>query len=247
VTRGVAWILGQKRHLALGVASALLTVFTGAGCSRGGGPSPIGPSPSPSPSGTPAPPRPSGATSGVITNPQAVADIITYNQNAVAGSSFRRTNVITRWELPVPVFVDASASQTVVEQSLRYWQSLTGITFGIVGNAEPRIFVRTGTDGLGAATGRGVVDGVYADNRARSALVVIVPTLGSCNFADVACAVVYEHELGHALGMLDHTAGGGIMSGGTQASAREIALLTELYRLPHGAHVDPDGSWRVVP
>ena len=176
-----------------------------------------------------------------------MADLITYNQQAVGSSSFRRTNVITRWELPMPVYVDPSASQTVVEQSLRYWQSLTGITFVVVANAEPRVFVRTGTDGLGGAAGRSVMDGVYTDNRARSALVVIAPALGSCNFTETSCAVVYEHELGHALGMLDHTAGGGIMSGGTQASAREIAMLIELYRLPHGAHVDPDGSWRVVP
>ena len=33
---------------------------------------------------------------------------------------------------------------------------------------------------------------------------------------------------------------------GTTASQREINFLTQLYRLPHGTRIDPDGSWRVV-
>jgi hypothetical protein len=34
---------------------------------------------------------------------------------------------------------------------------------------------------------------------------------------------------------------------GTAASQREINLLVQLYKLPHGARIDPDGSWTVVP
>ena len=68
-----------------------------------------------------------------------------------------------------------------------------------------------------------------------------------CEFSQTSCAVLYEHELAHAIGLFDHVAGGGIMSGGIRASAREINMLIQLYRLPHGTHIEPDGSWRVVP
>jgi hypothetical protein len=30
------------------------------------------------------------------------------------------------------------------------------------------------------------------------------------------------------------------------ASQREINMLVQLYRLPHGTRVDPDGGWKVV-
>jgi hypothetical protein len=33
---------------------------------------------------------------------------------------------------------------------------------------------------------------------------------------------------------------------GTDASSREINMLVQLYRLPHGAHINPDGTWSVV-
>ena len=95
-------------------------------------------------------PRPDTSTTGRIENPETVADLLTYHQNAVAGSFARRAGVIARWELPVPVYVDSSASARNVEQALAYWQSVTGLTFTIVGsNTEPRILVRGGTDGVG--------------------------------------------------------------------------------------------------
>jgi hypothetical protein len=225
------------------LAAAL--VLTVGGC--GGRSTPTAPAASPSAPAGPTTPFPTGATSGRITDPQAAADIVVYNQDAVAGSSLRRRGVITRWELPVPVYADPGLSRPNVERAMEYWRSLTGITFVLKGDDEPRILVRTGTDGLGGAAGRGLVDAVYPDNRARSGLVVLRPDFGPCDFAQTSCAVVYEHELGHALGMLDHVAGGGIMSGGTQASQREIRMLVELYRLPHGAKVAPDGTWAVTP
>lgn len=33
---------------------------------------------------------------------------------------------------------------------------------------------------------------------------------------------------------------------GTTASQREINMLVQLYRLPHGTRIDADGSWWVV-
>lgn len=196
---------------------------------------------------SPSPPLPGSNVTGRIENLETVADLITYHQNAVGGSSFRRAGIIARWELPIPVYVDPSASAGNVERALAYWQSLTGLSYVILGSsAEPRILVRAGTDGLGSAGGRGLVDGTYPNNRARSGLVVIRTDLAQCDFLQTNCAVLYEHELGHTIGLFDHVAGGGIMSGGSRASSREINILVELYRLPHGARIEPDGTWRVV-
>jgi hypothetical protein len=33
---------------------------------------------------------------------------------------------------------------------------------------------------------------------------------------------------------------------GTTASQREVNMLVQLYRLPHGARIESDGSWKVV-
>jgi hypothetical protein len=74
---------------------------------------------------------------------------------------------------------------------------------------------------------------------------VIHPDLARCAFAEARCAVVFKHEVGHVLGLLDHVAGGGLMSGGVAASSRETAMLLELYRLPHGARIAADGAWQV--
>jgi hypothetical protein len=194
-----------------------------------------------------SPPRPGSDVTGRIANPETVADLIMYHQDAVGGASFRRTGLISRWELPIPVYVDPSASARNVELALAYWQSVTGLPFVILGSsAEPRIVVRAGTDGLDSAGGRGLVDGTYPNNRARSGLVVIRPELASCDFSQTSCAYLYEHELGHAIGLFGHVAGGGIMSGGQRASLREINMLVQLYRLPHGARIEPDGVWRIT-
>lgn len=194
------------------------------------------------------PPVPNSNVAGRIENLETVADLITYHQDAVAGSAFRIAGIIARWELPIPVYVDASASARNVEQALAYWKSVTGLSYVLSGaNTEPRILVRAGTDGLiGTAEGRGGVDGTYPNNRARSGLVVIRPDLVACDFSQTSCAVLYERVLGGAIGLFGQVAGGGIMSGGSRASSREINMLVELYRLPHGTHIEPDGSWRVV-
>src|SRR5262249_9287632 len=65
-------------------------------------------------SGPPAP-LPNGNVSGRVENLDTVADLITYNQAANVGLSIpvegrieRSTGIITRWELPVPLYVDPS-------------------------------------------------------------------------------------------------------------------------------------------
>jgi hypothetical protein len=48
---------------------------------------------------------PSSGLSGTIDDTQAAQDIIDWNMDAPGGASFRQLGVITRWELPVRVFL----------------------------------------------------------------------------------------------------------------------------------------------
>jgi hypothetical protein len=195
---------------------------------------PIGPSP--------PPPDPSG----FIADVQAARDIVRYNQTAAGGSSFRQMTAITRWELPVPVHVDPPVNAEAVAAALDHWAERTGITYGLVPTSdEPCVRVRAGTDGLGGATARALVDGVYANNRARTGLVVVHPDRAAC--IDFDCRFILRHELGHVLGFFDHTDWPSLMSGGSlDVTAREAAMIRELYLLPHGATVETDGRWRVI-
>ena len=70
-------------------------------------------------------PVPDPAVSGRIENLETVADLITYNQNVNVGLSIpgegviqRSAGIITRWELPIPVYVDASIGGTNVAEAL---------------------------------------------------------------------------------------------------------------------------------
>jgi predicted Zn-dependent protease len=131
---------------------------------------------------------------------------------------------------------------------LEEWQRVSGLPYVIVtSNTEPRILVRAGTDGLGTSSGRGGLDGTYSNGRARSGLVVIRPDLAQCTEASrVGCLILFLHELGHAIGFFEHVDGAGIMGSGRRPSVREVNLLMQLYRLPHGAAIQADGHWRVV-
>ena len=129
---------------------------------------------------------------------------------------------------------------------LRYWQSVTGITFTLAGaDAEPRITVRVaGPDELNVAAGSGLVYRTYANNRARLEVVKILTSFANC----VSPSALFRHELGHMIGIFGHPPGG-LMSSpsvGTTASKREIDLLVQLYRLQHGTHIESDGTWRVA-
>jgi hypothetical protein len=164
----------------------------------------------------------------------------------VEGPIQRLQDSITRWELPVPVQVDPSVKGNCVEEALTYWQSVTGLSFAFVAaGAEPRITVRAaGSDELNIAAGLGLVYRTYPNNRAQLGVVKILTSDATCT----APSALFRHELGHTLGIFGHPAGG-LMSApmvGSTASQREINFLVQLYRLPHGAQIASDGTWRVV-
>ena len=207
----------------------------------------------PTPTGSTPVPVPTGDLSGRIENLDTAADLVTYNQAANVGLSIpvegpivRAAGLITRWELPVPVYVDPSIKGTCAQEALTYWQSVTGLPFTFVtADADPRNTVRAaGSDELNIAAGLGLVYRTYPNNRARLGVVKILTIDATCT----APSVLFRHELGHTLGIFGHPPGG-LMSApmvGSTASQREINMLVQLYRLPHGARIDPDGTWKVV-
>ena len=249
--RSVPAVAEQSLLKTFGLAALAVVVLTGA-CkgekSSAGGP--VAPTPS---SGGPPVPMPTGAASGRIDNSDTAADLVTYNQAANVGLSIpvegaiqRTVGIITRWELPIPVYVDPSIIGNCVGEAMAYWQSVTGLSYVLVGaDAEARITVRSaGSDELNIAIGSGLVYRTYPNNRARLGVVRILTSNANCT----APSALFRHELGHTLGIFGHPPGGlmGAPMVGTTASQREINFLTQLYRLPHGTRIDPDGSWRVV-
>jgi len=149
----------------------------------------------------------STAQSGRIADLQAAADIVALNMEASGGGSFRRKDLICRWELPVPVYLDASLNTVDrgrVIAALDYWQAVGGLTYTIVpSNTLPRLLIRSGTDGLAPwGGGRALVDGTFSNNRTRSALVVYEPNGGTyCQASAAQCDYLFRHELGHTLGI----------------------------------------------
>jgi len=230
----------------LGLAS-LVVVVAGSACD--GSLAHTGPTPT---SQSPPAPVPTGALSGRIDNLDVAADLVTYNQAAnigfsipVEGAIERSPGIITRWELPIPVQVDPSIQGNCVQDAMDYWQSVTGLSHvWVAADAEPRITIRAaGSDELNVSAGSGLVYRTYADNRARLGVVKILTSYAMCT----APSALFRHELGHVLGIFGHPPGG-LMSSplvGMTASQREIAMLTQLYRLPHGSRIATDGAWAV--
>ena len=202
--------------------------------------------------GAPADTGPTPTTTGRIESLDVAADLITYNQAVNVGLSIpvegaieRTPGIITRWELPIPVHVDPSIQGNCVQDAMDYWRSATGLSYVLVAaDAEPRITVRAaGSDELNVSAGSGLVYRTYANNRARLGVVKILTSSAACT----APSALLRHELGHVIGIFGHPPGG-LMSSpliGITASQREIAMLTQLYRLPHGARIAPDGAWTV--
>jgi uncharacterized protein (TIGR02246 family) len=215
-------------------------------------PGPVAPaSPGAAPSSAPPPgvasdPAVSGPK-GKIENAQAVADLIAYHQDAVAGSAYRTRGVITRWDLPVRIFVDPSVKADNVQRVMAVWQLRAGISYSFLQkDSEPRILVRAGTDGLlGTALARGGVDATEPNNRAKSALVVIKPEVAFCDIGEANCFSMFGRVMGGALGLFGQVPGG-ISASAIQPSPREIDMLRTLYQLPHGAQIKADGTWAVV-
>jgi hypothetical protein len=98
----------------------------------------------------------------------------------------------------------------------------------------------------GKGGGRGRIDGVYPDNRARSGIVVFETDSGRFCLTPEWCRYLCRHEIGHALGFLDHSTEGLMRSTPDTLTERERAMTVALYSLPHDAQLQPDGRW-VVP
>ena len=232
-------------RIGAGFALGLTSVFIAAGVTSGGRLL----------AGEQAGAAPAAGQSGRIENLETVADLIKYNQDNHVGLSIpvegrieRSNGIITRWELPIPVHVDPSIHGTNVTEALDYWKSVAGLSFTLVGaDTKPRLVVRAASAReLNVATGLGLVYRTYSNNRAQLGVVKIREDFAACT---ENCAWLYRHEIGHAIGILSHVAGGVLMGSppvGTEASPREINMLVQLYRLPHGAHIEPDGAWKVV-
>lgn len=144
----------------------------------------------------------------------------------------------------------ARLDRASVIDGLDYWSSTAGITYVLLGaDAPPRLLLRPGTDGLGSAISRGLIDGTAVDNQATSGLVVVNPKYGSsCSPAQLLCREIFRHELGHALGFLDEPPSG-LMATSPNTdvlSDREIRMMVALYSLPIGARLQSDGSWNVA-
>jgi ABC-type transport system substrate-binding protein len=102
--------------------ASLAVVVLASAC---GGSSSVGPTAPTPASANPPIPVASGDASGRIENPDTAADLITYNQSVNVGFSVpvegliqRSQSSITRWELPVPVYVDPSIKGNCVEEAL---------------------------------------------------------------------------------------------------------------------------------
>jgi uncharacterized protein (TIGR02246 family) len=206
---------------------------------------PVAPATSPAPAGVD--PFSTATVTGRMPSASIAADVMAYNQDARGWSAFRTPGVITRWELPVRIYVEPAVNADNVQRAMAEWQLLAGISYSFIrADAAPRILVRAGSDGLsGTAVARGGIDGTEVNNRAKSGLVVISPDLARCDMADAKCAALFGRVMASALGVLDRVPGG-ITSGAPEPSPREINLIRALYQLPHGAMVKPDGSWAVV-
>ncbi len=118
---------------------------------------------------------------------------------------------------------------------MQAWHDLVGVTYQFIDhNTGPRIVILSNS-----SDPRAGIEDTNMDNSARLATVYITKDI-PFTFE------VYQHELGHALGALDHIPGGIMAANGPLVvHDREVRFFVELYRLPHGAHVDPDGSWTV--
>ncbi len=189
-------------------------------------------------------------------DPDVAADIIAYNQNP--GGSFNRyPGIINRFDLPIRVYVDpafARAFADCAQRAITAWQAGTGLPVTYIDqDAEPRVrwIVQPIADGHPYTR----VESVNLDNSYRS-VVVVLPTgmaprpdlPGNCPDPVLDTAT---HEFGHGQGIIQHPPWGGVMeyretwTGLRQPNAREFRMITELYKLPLGAHVNPDGSWVV--
>ena len=181
-------------------------------------------------------------------DPEVAADIIAHNQDLPYN---KHKGTITRFDLPIRVYVDPPfhTFDPCAERAVNAWQTLTHLPVSFGQNVEPRIqMIVLPVEDHRART---AIDAVNLDNSLRGVSLIMPTSWGH------GCEAPYEdtvtHEFGHALGILGHPDWGGVMaylgpgnwSGLRRPSDREVRMLVELYKLPLGAHVEPDGSWIV--
>ena len=138
--------------------------------------------------------------------------------------------VTTRWpNLPIRVFTNTIAQRDEVTA----WTAATGglVTFTFVGS-------RGGADIFFSFTTGATICGVTTvefepDGRITSADVRLVAE----SFRGPQCVRTVTHEVGHAIGFLDHTADGGLMDddGGDGEITPPVArMFVNLYSMPPG-------------
>jgi hypothetical protein len=185
-----------------------------------------------------------GPTSDRIVDPEVVQNILTHNQGSTMGG--KRVGSIARWELPLPVYLEPQleSERGYVIQALDYLQANAGITYTFVSaNTDPRVTVTTGSLG-GNAGAQGGINSVFSNNQARRGTITIGTQNVPCPSGD--CMNMYRHEFFHVLGINGHLSYPPqvVYVPGGFYPFKELAVLRSLYSLPHGATVNPDGTWR---
>ena len=141
--------------------------------------------------------------------------------------------VTTRWPvLPIRVFPNNIAQSDEVTE----WTQVTGglVTFTFVGSrsqADISFRFGTGDDICGVTTVE-----FEADGRIASADVRVVKAV----FRGPQCVRTITHEVGHALGFLDHSSDGGLMDpdgGSGEITAPVSKFFRDLYSMPPGTSV----------
>jgi hypothetical protein len=182
-----------------------------------------------------------GLTGDRISDPEVVQNILEHNQDDTRGG--KRGGVISRWELPVPVYLAPNIDQQYAIEALDYLEANAGISYVLVGSgADPRVTVTAGP----VETGRAVTNQVFSNNRLRRGTVTIPTHMVPCPNAE-GCMNLYRHEFMHVLGIFGHpTYPPYPPSVPSPYPLKEMAVLKALYALPHGAQVNGDGTWQVV-
>jgi len=194
-----------------------------------------------------------GTLTGTI-DPTVAADIITYNQDALSANLNRQKGTITRCDLPIHVFVDASwikvskDAKSYAEHAAKAWLAPIGLPYELVDHYVEPVIVWMSME-IEDHRARTYIQSTNLDNSARRVEIIIPTSWGGISDTDTD---TYVHEFGHALGLHGHPDWGGVLqylppgpSPLRQPCPRELQFIVELYRLPNGAHLERDGTWVV--